>query len=232
VGLRTGPPQNANLGALPWCYDGTLQMRATGSGHTLHLDMEARYRRISGDDKTAPERNQHKASFRARIELPETLRLDQRIMGEGKVTCEEYSQGPPYTDFPYGAPVTRAFAGLGGLVAVGDRQPDDWLFFGEDIALGKIFIPNGPEMTLYNGCPFGDNTDVLLTQIPERESWTYQVTSWGTRESGSPKRKLGVHLRNPATVFVLPIRFSFPARAEKPRTYEVFSYAIYKAKGS
>ena len=140
VGLRTGPPQNADLGALPWCYDGTLQMRATGSGRTLHLDMEAQYRRISGDDKTAPERNQHKASFKARIEFPETLRLDQRIIGEGKVTCEEHSQGPPYTDFPYGAPVTRAFAGLGGLVAVGDRQPDDWLFFGEDIAAHHIIV--------------------------------------------------------------------------------------------
>lgn len=231
VGLRTGPPQNANLGALPWCYDGTLQMRATGSGHTLHLDIEARYRRISRDDKTAPEPDQHQASFKARIELPETLRLDQRIMGEGKVICEEYSHGRPYTDFPYGAPVTRAFAGLGGLVAVGDRLPDDWLFFGEDLALGRILIPDGPSTTLFDGCPF-DDSEVLLTRIPERDTWTYQVTSWGIGESGSPKRKLGFHLRNSATVFVLPIRFSFPTRADDPRTYEVFSYAIYKAKGS
>ena len=28
------------------------------------------------------------------------------------------------------------------------------------------------------------------------------------------------------------VRFSFPSRGETPRTYEVFSYAIYQVRGS
>ena len=84
---------------------------------------------------------------------------------------------------------------------------------------------------MFDGCPFTDSK-VLFTRIPEWKTWTYQVTSWAIGETGSPKRKLGFHLRDSATVFVLPVRFSFPKHTEEPETYEVFSYAIYKVKDS
>lgn len=229
AGLRTDPPQNANLGELPWCYDGTLRMGATASGRVLRLDMEASYRRISGNDETTPERDRHKASFKAQVELPDTLKLGQQVMGEGKVTCEEYSQGPSHG---YRGPRVRAFAGFGDLVAVSDRQPDDWLLFDEELSsTGSIYIPDGPDIPIFDGSPFIDSK-VLEERIPEWDSWTYQVTSWAIGETGSPKRKLGFHLRDSATVFVLPVRFSFPKHTEEPGTYEVFSYAIYKVKDS
>jgi len=228
VGLRTDSPQNVNLGALPWCYDGTLQMRAAGSGRTLRLDMEASYRRISRTDEAEPEEDSHQISYKARIELPETLKLGQHVMGEGKVICDEFSQGPSY--YPLRSFI-QGFAGIGNLVAVSDRQPGDWLFFGEDVPydMGTTFFPDGPKTTMFGFQPF-DRCKVLFREIPERGSWTYQVGADMMGEHGWPQRKLGFHLRDSGTVFILPVRFSFPTQAGQPPIYEVFSYAIYKAK--
>jgi hypothetical protein len=226
AGIRSGPPQNVNLGELPWCYDGTLRMSATGSGRALRLDMEASYRRVHWEVETSPEPNEHKASFKATVELPETLTLGQKVLGEGKVTCEEFSQGPTRG---YGSLTIRAYAGFGDLVAVSDRQPDDWMIFDANLPeeMGTVTIPDGPEIPILDGSPFSDS-EVLETRIPEWDSWPLHVTSWGLRKSGSPERALGFHLRDSKTQFVLPIRFSFPKRVEG-ETYEVISYAIYKA---
>lgn len=229
TGLRTDPPRNANLEKLPWCYDGTLHMSATASGRMLHLDMEASYRRLSVDDETTPEKDRHKASFKAKVELPETLKLGQHVMGEGKITCEEFSQGALYSR---GDVMVRAFAGIADLVAVNNRQPDRWLLFDEELrSMASVYIPDGPDAPMFDGCPFNDSK-VLEERIPEWETWIYQVTSRSIDETGSPKRKLGFHLRDSATVFILPIRFSFPTHTDESETYEVFSYAIYKVKGS
>ena len=228
AGIRTDPPQNVNLGELEWCHDGTLRMSASGSGRLLRLDMEASYRRVHLENENAPEKDRHKASFKATIELPEVLKLGQNLMGEGKVTCEEFSQGPAGG---YGSIGIRAYAGLGDFVALSDRQPGDWMIFAEELPqdMGSAFIHEGPDAPILDGCPFSDSK-MLFIRIPEWDSWTFRISSWGLRKSGSPERALGFHLRDPATQFVLPIRFSFPKRVEG-ETYEVFSYVIYKVKG-
>ncbi|MHC4817329.1 MAG: hypothetical protein ACYTF8_04695 [Planctomycetota bacterium] len=176
-----------------------------------------------------PDGTKKRKTFQRVVEItfPEVLKLREQEMG--KLECK-FDRGQDVD-----GPISMALDFIGTiyeLVPVAEGELDGSLFLTEKapVIVGGISKDRNEE----DGRASAPFKMLSLMAQPTLiygkglRPYTVSFAKWDTY--GRPDRPLGAHLRDSATKFVIPVRFSFLTGTDDPQAYDQLGYAVYRAE--
>ena len=195
-------------------------------GTTVTLDLNARWNLG---------REMQRAQSRLVLEFPETIDPGSKELFEVKGGLQLITNGRTSTNAAQGFNPLAFVAGLHLLVPTNQLPPDRYLIRGKDgpapLAATYRFVPPSRETwVLFNR---GSTSLSKVRSSYQSTAVFSQPMGFKTESVGSPSRRLPWHLRDPQTIWVVPV---FSQLVEQGRAYDsavapgstsFYGYAIY-----
>ncbi|MHC4932198.1 MAG: hypothetical protein ACYTGV_08425, partial [Planctomycetota bacterium] len=209
--------------------DGVARFSAVSAGgRKVRFEGHADYLRVGQSvDEDDPDKGRTIFERSVEIIFPEVLKLSESEMGKLECTFDRGEEAGGGISF------SLDFVGtLHRIVPVAEGKLDSSLVLDEEPPIAICYVTkdrneeDGQVSSPFSGMSIRNLPDVIHGNGPR----PYTVSFTKSDTYGRPDRPLGPHLRDDATKFVLPVRFSFVTDTNKPQAYDQFGFAIYKVR--